>query len=86
MTDDEMTAKLEAFARDFDNVPALAAMFGEAAARIRELSATVAALLPSNLNIIGSTVDDDAIIPVDFTMGELRAARATLAKGSSDAD
>ena len=38
MTDEELAAKLDAFARDFDNVPGLRDVFGLAAARIRELS------------------------------------------------
>jgi hypothetical protein len=38
------------------------------------------ALFPDSLGITNPNISDDQIVPIDFTMGEVRAFAATLAK------
>ena len=45
-----------------------------------ELVEALEALLPSNVSVENCNIPDDETVPVDMTLGDIRAARAALAK------
>lgn len=49
------------------------------------LYAALDRLTPANVCTTNSNISDDFLVPVDFTMGELRAAWAALAKARGEA-
>ena len=50
-----------------------------------ELYAALHRLTPANVCTTNTNIGDDFLVPVDFTMGELRAAWAALAKARGEA-
>lgn len=48
-----------------------------------ELLEALQVLLPRQLNSDNPNVSDDLVIPIDLTMGEIRAARAAISKATN---
>lgn len=52
---------------------------------IGELAEALEALIPTNLAVGNCNIADDATVPLDIPMGELRKARAAIAKATGEA-
>ena len=59
-------------------------LYGHAAEIVDELCEALADTLPRNVCLTNKNVRDDTVVPLDYTMGELRRISALLAKARGE--